>query len=69
MPVAHRVHRDPRDTLEERLSWRDWRPVFLAALVALVLGGALILLFDQVSPYQRDDALRALSGSVCWLVC
>lgn len=67
MTTARRAWRDPRDELDARLTWRDWRPVFLAAFVALLLGGALIVLFDHASPYQRDDALRALSNSVTWL--
>ena len=54
-------------SVEERLSWRDWWPVFVAALLALLLGGGLIALFDTISPYQRDRALTALSGSVVWL--
>jgi hypothetical protein len=62
---ARRVHRDEASTLS--LTWRDWRPVLFAALLALMVGGGLIAAFGGVSPYARPDVLANLSSTVYWL--
>jgi hypothetical protein len=49
------------------LSWRDWRPVFVAGVLALVLGGGLIAVFDGISPYERTVGLEGLTSTVLWL--
>jgi hypothetical protein len=49
------------------LSWRDWRPVFIAGVLALLLGGGLIAIFDGISPYERTVALDGLTSTVLWL--
>lgn len=49
------------------LSWRDWRPLFLAGALALLLGGGLIAVFDGISPYERTVALEGLTSTVLWL--
>src|SRR4051794_28497868 len=49
------------------LTWRDWWPVGIAAILALLLAAGLVLLFGSVSPLQRDRALVGLAGSVVWL--
>jgi hypothetical protein len=59
-PEAHRLDPPP-------LSWRDWRPVFIAGALALMLGGGLIAVFDGISPYERTVALAGLTSTVLWL--
>jgi hypothetical protein len=49
------------------LTWRDWRPVGAAALVALLLGGGLLAAFGGVSPYARPSVLSGLTETVFWL--
>src|SRR6476620_1796133 len=49
------------------LGWRDWRPVLVAGVMALVLGGGLIAVFDGISPYERTVALEGLTSTVLWL--
>jgi hypothetical protein len=59
--------REPPDAIAERLTWRDWWPVTVAAVVALLLAGGLIGLFGSIASYQRDNVFAGLAGSVVWL--
>jgi hypothetical protein len=49
------------------LTWRDWRPVFGAAALALLLAASLLAVFAGVSPFARPVALAGLIESVYWL--
>jgi hypothetical protein len=55
------------ETNVQSLTWRDWRPVLFAALVALIVGGGLIAAFGGVSSYDRRDVLSDLINTVYWL--
>ena len=56
------------DTAAKRaLTWRDWRPVAAAAVLALILGGGLLVVFDGVAAYDRPMVLKGLVNSVFWL--
>jgi hypothetical protein len=41
--------------------------VGLAAVVALFLGGGLLVVFGCVSPYERPEVLASLTNTVFWL--
>jgi hypothetical protein len=59
---------DPQEPpIAAGLSWRDWWPVGIAAILALLLAGGLVILFGSISPLQRDRALVGLADSVVWL--
>jgi hypothetical protein len=58
---------DPQQGLREALSWRDWRLVGIAAILALVLGGGLLVTFGRVSSYARPQVLTGLTDTVYWL--
>jgi hypothetical protein len=47
--------------------WHDWQPIGLAAVVALLVGGGLIVLFGHVAAYSRPTVLRGLTETVYWL--
>ena len=49
------------------LAWHDWRPVGIAAVLALLLGGGLLAVFGRVSPYDRPEVLDSLTNAVFWL--
>ncbi len=51
----------------QALSWRDWRPVLVAGILALLIGGGLIAVFDGITPYERSVALEGLTSTVLWL--
>src|SRR4051812_28787746 len=54
-------------TLRERLTWRDWRPTLVAAVLSV---GAVVILiagFQGVSPFERPVALASLTASVLWI--
>ena len=53
--------------IAEALTWRDWGPVFAAALVALLLAGGLLAACGGVSPYARPVVLAGPTESVFWL--
>jgi hypothetical protein len=62
------TQRLPNDEADaEPMTWRDWRPVLFAALLALIVGGGLIAAFGGVSSYARHDVLSDLSNTVYWL--
>src|SRR4051794_28845216 len=67
MPSLHPTHGVDDLSADGRLTWRDWWPVLVATLLALVLAGGLLALFGSISSYQRDRALTGLAGSVVWL--
>lgn len=48
-------------------TWREWHPVLVAAVVALLLAGGLLVGFGGVSPYARPIVLSRLTASVLWL--
>jgi hypothetical protein len=49
------------------LTWRDWQPVGIAALLALLVCSGLILVFSGVSSYDRPTVLQGLMNTVFWL--
>jgi hypothetical protein len=54
-------------TRPQHLSWEDWRPTFVAAILS---AGAVILLivaFESVSAFERPVALANLTSSVYWI--
>ncbi len=55
------------EAIRERLSWRDMRVSMLAGLVALLVVGGLLYLFDGVSSDARSVVLDGLSNSIFWL--
>ena len=55
---------DPEHPLKGALSWRDWGPVGIAAVVALLLGGGLLVVFGRVSPYDRPEVFNELANAV-----
>ena len=58
---------DPDHPLEGALSWRDFVPIGIAAVVALLLGGGLLAVFGRVSPYDRPEVFDGLATVVYWL--
>ncbi len=58
---------DPEHPLQGALSWKDFGPLWVAALVALLLGGGLLVVFGQVSPYERPEVFDGLATAVYWL--
>ena len=58
---------DPEHPLQGALSWKDFGPIFVAALVSLLLGGGLLVAFGHVSPYQRPEVFDGLATAVYWL--
>jgi hypothetical protein len=65
--MADPVHGEPNAELRVALTWHDWRPVGIAALVALLLAGGLLAAFGRVSTYARPDVVDHLSETVFWL--
>jgi hypothetical protein len=65
--TSSRVGPTPKRTEAVPVSWRNWRPVLIAAVVALVLAGGLLITFEGVSPYARPVVLSRMSSSVLWL--
>jgi hypothetical protein len=59
--------RDDLAAVRTALTWRDWRPVFGAAALALLVAGGLLAAFGGVSPYARPEVLAELTESVFWL--
>jgi hypothetical protein len=57
--------RDP--AINNGLTWRDWRPIAGVAVLALVLGGGLLVVFEGVAAYDRPLVLQGLVNSVFWL--
>ena len=57
----------PDSKLHDALSWHDRRLVGIAAVVALLLGGGLLVVFGRVSPYERPEVLRSLTTTAFWL--
>src|SRR4051812_3814563 len=56
------------DTAVDRgLDRRDVRPIAGAAVLALVLGGGLLVVFGGVSAHDRPMVLQGLTNSVYWL--
>jgi hypothetical protein len=53
--------------INSALTWRDWRPVAAVAVLALVLGGGMLVVFEGVSSYDRPKVLQGLVNSVFWL--
>jgi hypothetical protein len=53
--------------LRERLTWRDWRPTFVAAGLSAGAVAILIVAFDSVSAFERPVALANLTTSVLWI--
>lgn len=49
------------------LTWRDWRPVAGAAVLALLLAAGLLAAFEGFSPYERPVILDRLTESIFWL--
>jgi hypothetical protein len=54
-------------TLRTRLTWRDWRPTFVAAGLSAGAVAILIVAFDSVSAFERPVALANLTTSVLWI--
>src|SRR5215211_4852534 len=54
-------------TLREHLTWRDWRPTLVAAVLSAGAVVILLVAFESVSAYERPVALASLSGSVLWI--
>jgi hypothetical protein len=66
--TAHESSRPIEDrSVIAGLSWRDWWPVGIAAILALLLAAGLVIFFGSISPLQRDRALTGLVSSVVWL--
>jgi hypothetical protein len=65
--AAAQARGDADEALRQALTWRDWRPVAVAALLALLLAGGLLAAFGRVSPYERPEVLARLSEAVFWL--
>jgi hypothetical protein len=65
--VGTRARRAAAAKVVAALTWRDWRPVFGAAAVALLLATGLLAAFVGVSPYARPVVLAGLIESVYWL--
>ena len=61
------VGETPDDASLPTPTWRDWRPVLLAATFALILAGGLIAVFGDVAPYERRVVLAGLTDTVYWL--
>jgi hypothetical protein len=57
----------PKPDEDNALAWHDWRPVGIAAVLALLLGGGLLAVFGRVSPYDRPEVLDSLTNAVFWL--
>jgi len=54
-------------TLHEHLTWRDWRPTLVAAVLSAGAVAILIAGFDSVSAFERPVTLASLSNSVLWI--
>jgi MFS family permease len=64
LPISRpRADREIRD----QVSWRDWRPTFVAG--GLVVGAVAVLVaaFESVSTFERPIVLESLTGSVYWI--
>jgi hypothetical protein len=53
--------------VEQGLTWHDWRPTLVAAVVSAGAVALLILAFDSVSPFERPAVLESLTGTVYWI--
>ena len=51
---------------DDARSRRYWGPVGVSAVLALFLGGGLLVGFGRVSPYDRPEVLDGLSNAVFW---
>lgn len=56
-----------KQAVHESLTWRDWRPTLVAALLAAGAVVILLLGMASVSPYERPVALASLTSSVYWI--
>lgn len=66
--TASSAQNSPPDAADQPSpTWQDWRPVLLAAILALVLAGGMIAVFGGVSPYARPVVLTGLTDTVYWL--
>src|SRR5215213_6086887 len=54
-------------TLREHLTWRDWRPTLVAAVLSAGVVVILLVAFESVSAFERPVALASLSNSVLWI--
>jgi len=57
----------PKNPHQQQLSWRDWRPTFVAAVLSTLAVVVLILAFESVSPFERPAATESLAGAVSWI--
>jgi hypothetical protein len=67
VPPNESSQRQSTEYRDVSLTERDWRPIFGAAAVALLVAGGLLAVFGGVSPYARPDVLAGLTESVFWL--
>jgi hypothetical protein len=58
---------DTDRALLEQLTWRDWRPTLVAAVLSAGAVVILLVAFESVSAFERPVALASLSGSVLWI--
>jgi hypothetical protein len=58
---------DADHALLQRLTWRDWRPTLVAAILSAGAVAILIIAFDSVSAGERPVALASLTTSVLWI--
>ena len=55
------------EPIRERLTWSDWRPTQVAALLSAAAVAILIIAFDSVSAFERPAALESLTGTIYWI--
>jgi hypothetical protein len=53
--------------LLQRLTWRDWRPTLVAAILSAGAVAIFIVAFDSVSAFERPVVLASLTTSVLWI--